>query len=466
MKALLKITTGAFLILYIMSVVTFSWAEDIAKIEAFKRRDRVLILAPHPDDETIGCAGVIQQAKKAGAKVKVVYLTNGDNNEFSFIVYEKRLTFKKGEFIHMGQVRRQEAVNAMKLLGLSEDKLIFLGYPDFGTLSIFRKYWQAKKPFRSMLTRVTSVPYKNDYSFGAPYIGESILNNLEKIILDYKPTKIFVSHPADVNSDHKALYLFLRIALHGLRHRILKPEVYPYLVHSVNWPNPRHYHPELPLNPPEDFNDSQIEWSKLDLSPDELKLKHEAVLSYKSQTEVSAFYLLSFARKNELFGDYPEIKLKRQISLKERNPAFFGFSKMFTGFREETGAFDVSSLDKNHGEVSYAAVDDRLVIRVAKDKELNRRFSLVIYIFGFNDMRSFASMPKIYIKTRHERFVVYDGKKKINPKNIRLNMSPEDLILSIPLEVLGNPDFMLASVAAYGGKPSLSDTGFRRIVIK
>jgi hypothetical protein len=75
-------------------------------------------------------------------------------------------------------------------------------------------------------------------------------------------------------------------------------------------------------------------------------------------------------------------------------------------------------------------------------------------------------MPKIYIKTRHERFVVYDGKKRINPKNIRLNMSPEDLILSIPLEALGNPDFMLTSVAAYGGKPSLSDTGFRRIVVE
>lgn len=452
--------------IYLLGGAALTWAQDTGSIEAFKKNERVLILAPHPDDETIGCAGVIQQAKKAGAEVRVVYLTNGDNNEFSFIVYEKRLTFKKGEFLHMGQIRRNEAVSAMKLLGLSEDKLIFLGYPDFGTLSIFRKYWQAEKPFRSMLTRVTSVPYKNDYSFGSPYIGESVLNNFKKIILDYKPTKIFVSHPADLNSDHKALYLFLQIALRSLRNRIIQPKVYPYLVHSLNWPRPRHYHPELNLEPPEAFKDSQVEWSKLDLTIPELELKRKAVLAYKSQTEVSAFYLLAFARKNELFGDYPEIQLQKQVSLKERAPDFFGYSKMFTGFREEKGAFGGDNLAENHGEVSYAVVDNRFVIRVAKDRELSSRFSLSIYIFGFNDLRSFASMPKIRIRTRHERFVVYDGKKKADLKGARLNMNSDDLVLSMPLEALGSPDFILASVSAYGGNPSLSDTGFRRILIK
>ncbi|MFH0855891.1 MAG: PIG-L family deacetylase [Candidatus Omnitrophota bacterium] len=450
----------------LLGILGPAWAQDAGGIGPPDAGERLLILAPHPDDEAIGCAGVIQQAKKAGAEVRVVYLTNGDNNEFSFIVYEKRLTFKKGEFIHMGQIRRKEAVCAMKLLGVSEDKLIFLGYPDFGTFSIFRKYWQEKKPFRSMLTRVSSVPYKNDYSFGAPYTGESILNNLEEIILEYKPSRIFVSHPADMNLDHRALYLFLQIALRDLKDKIPPPKVYPYLVHFVNWPKPRHYHPELSLRAPGDFRNSQIGWLKLDLTPEDLSLKHKAILSYKSQTEVSAFYLLSFARKNELFGDYPEIQLAKQVSLKERAPSFFGFSEMFTGFREEKGAFDGDNLSEKHGEVSYAAVDNCLVIRVAKDKELSRRFSLVVYIFGFNDKRPFAFMPKIRIKTRHERFIVFNAEKRINPENIRLSLSREDLVLRVPLEVLGNPDFMLVSVSAYGGKASLSDTGFRRIVIK
>ncbi|MDD2679322.1 MAG: PIG-L family deacetylase [Candidatus Omnitrophica bacterium] len=441
-------------------------AQGSEEIEAFKKNDRVLILAPHPDDETIACAGIIQKALKGRAEVRVAYLTNGDHNEFAFIVYEKRITFRRTEFIHMGMVRRQEAIDAMRLLGLGQDKLTFLGYPDNGTFAIFSQYWQTGKPFRSFLTRISRVPYKTDLSFGSPYIGESILSDLKKVLLNYKPTKIFVSHPADVNLDHKALYLFLQIALRELRDRIPRAKVYAYLVHSLDWPKPRDYHPELNLKPPESFRNTQIEWSKLDLVPRALWLKYKAVLAYKSQTMVSAFYLLSFARKNELFGDYPEIQLKKQVSSKKRPPDFFGFSEMFTGARGGKEAPRANNPAGNHGEVSYAVVDKYFVIRVAKDKELIRRFSLALDIFGFNRRRPFASMPKIRIKARYEKFIVYDGARQVNPKNIRLHFNADDLILRIPLETLGNPDFILTSVRAYGGKPVLSDTGFRRIVIK
>jgi LmbE family N-acetylglucosaminyl deacetylase len=441
--------------------------EQIAAGEpwAFSKNDRVLILAPHPDDETVGCGGIIQQAKRSGAGVRVVYLTNGDNNQFAFIVYEKRLTFKPGEFIHMGEVRRQEAIEAMKLLGLNENDLIFLGYPDFGTFTIFTRYWRSDKPFKSMFTRVSKVPYEKDLSFGAPYAGESVLRDLEKAIVDYKPTKIFVSHPADVNADHKALYLFLQVALRGLREQLPAPKVYPYLVHCSGWPKPRHYHPELELNPPVNFTDSKIKWLKTGLTEQELDLKHKAMLCYKSQTESSAFYLLSFCRKNELFGDYPEIELNRQVSLKEKAIAFFGFSKMFPSSQDE-GALSNDSLIAGQEEVSYAVADNCLLIRVEKDKELIRKFSLMLYIFGFNDKTGFASMPKIRITVRGEKFRVYDGKKMINPDGVRLDLGGEDLVLRIPLGILGGPDFILTSVKAYGGKLPLSVTGFRKIVIK
>ncbi len=61
---------------------------EIPLVDAFKKNDRVLILAPHPDDEAIACAGIIQDALNSGAEVRVTYLTNGDHNEFAFIVYE------------------------------------------------------------------------------------------------------------------------------------------------------------------------------------------------------------------------------------------------------------------------------------------------------------------------------------------------------------------------------------------
>ena len=39
---------------------------------------RLLVLSPHPDDETLGAAGLIRRVVKAGGTVRVVLLTSGD----------------------------------------------------------------------------------------------------------------------------------------------------------------------------------------------------------------------------------------------------------------------------------------------------------------------------------------------------------------------------------------------------
>ncbi len=436
-------------------------------LEQFKKGECVLILAPHPDDEVIACAGIIQQALSQGAKVRVVYLTNGEHNEFAFIVYEKRITFKTNEFIHMGEVRREEAVKAMQSLGLNEGDLVFLGYPDFGTFNIFTQYWQVDKPFRSLLTRISSVPYKDSLSFGAPYLGENILADLEKIILDYRPDKIFVSHPADVNVDHKTLYLFLQIALADLKDRICHPKVYPYLVHCLGWPSPRHYHPGLDLNPPKNFSGSEIRWLKFNLSPEQLSKKHQAILSYKSQTESSAFYLLAFARSNELFGDYPLISLSNQLSPKEEAVSFSGLSKMFPDLEPKDDLAASNILD-NKRQVSYALLNKALVIRMEKPEDLFYRFSAMMYIFGYSYKKPFSDMPKIRIITKHKKFKMLDGKKLISAQGVSLDLTADSLILKIPLKVLGDPDFILTSVKFYLGNSQGNDsaiyaTGFRRI---
>ena len=436
-------------------------------LEGFKRDERVLILAPHPDDESIACAGVIQEALAKGAKVKIAYLTNGEHNEFAFIVYEKRITFKKNEFIHMGKIRREEAIKAMELIGLSDKDLVFLGYPDFGTFTIFNRYWQEGKPFRSLLTRISKVPYQDGFSSGAPYLGESILKDLKKVILDYRPDKIFVSHPADVNVDHKSLYLFLQVALADIKDLHPKPKVHPYLVHHSGWPMPRHYHPKLDLNPPKSFSGSQIKWLKFDLSPEQLEKKHKAILCYKSQTESSAFYLLAFARKNELFGDYSPISLKEQVSLKERLVSFFGHSEMFSA-SSLGGDLSESNISENKGRVSYALVDKALIIKIEKPRNLLYRFSTMLYIFGYSYSKPFADMPKLRIITKHDNFKVLDGVKVINPQGVALELSSQALILKVPLSVIGSPDFILTSANVYTGRKQGEDSsvdtiGFRRI---
>jgi len=232
-------------------------------MKEFSNKDRVLVLAPHPDDEVMAAGGVIQKALKAKAVIKVLFLTNGDHNEPAFIVYEKRLTMRKAEFIHMGQVRRKETLEALNKLGLTEKDSVFLGYPDFGTMEILLKYWGDTKPFKYILTRISKVPYSNCLSPNAPYVGESILSDMEKVIRDFKPTKVFVSNPLDVNRDHRSLYLFLQIALWNLEGEIAKPDIFPYLVHVKGWPEPRGYHPDLELAPPYMLKNGEISWIRL-----------------------------------------------------------------------------------------------------------------------------------------------------------------------------------------------------------
>lgn len=59
----------------------------ILLISAFSMIDlskqRLLVIAPHPDDEVIGCGGLIKKIKNKRGKVNVLYLTVGDTREFS-----------------------------------------------------------------------------------------------------------------------------------------------------------------------------------------------------------------------------------------------------------------------------------------------------------------------------------------------------------------------------------------------
>jgi LmbE family N-acetylglucosaminyl deacetylase len=464
-----------------MSVLLFNGCAGLQKpdsgdqnrhlgLESFKKNERILILAPHPDDEAIACAGVIQKALKAGAQVKVVYLTNGDHNEFAFIVYERRITFRQGEFIYLGKLRQQESVKAMKFLGVPERNLVFLGYPDYGTFEIFCKYWQTAsavtaKPFRDRLTRISSVPYKGNPSYGAKYYGENILSDLTKQILDYQPDKIFVSHPADVNVDHKTLYLFLQVALSDLEGRIAKPEIYPYLVHCAGWPKPRYYHPDLELHPPDKFNSSQLSWLRCDLSPGELDKKYRSILFYKSQTRSSAFYLFSFARKNELFSDYPALELKPQPLSQGRDIFYSDASEMFEE-KEYPADFDQIDVFENKGSVSYAIENGDFIVRVDKPKKLSSRFGVMLYIFGYNQSVLFAKMPKIRIITMGKSCKVFSAKNRIIDPGVRVDFGRNALVIKIPLKLLGQPDYILTALKAYHGNLPIDVVVFRKVKVK
>ena len=294
------------LFLIVIPVLAVS-AKDIPAIPEFTKDDRVLVLAAHPDDEILGAGGVIQRARAAGARVQVVCYTNGDHNELAFIVYEKRFTFRTCEFLYMGELRRSETVKALTNLGVGRQDMIFLGYPDFGTMAILTQYWQTKKPYWSLLTRISKVAYSEALSPVAPYVGESILKDIKTVLDNFKPTKIFVNHPADTNRDHQSLYLFTRLALWDLEGKIPPPEVYPYIIHVIGWPKPRGHHLNLYLSPPDSL--AGISGKQLVLGEEEPKVKEKMVDFFKTEIEYNPPYLYSYVRRNELFGDFPEIEL-------------------------------------------------------------------------------------------------------------------------------------------------------------
>jgi hypothetical protein len=118
------------------------------------------------------------------------------------------------------------------------------------------------------------------------------------------------------------------------------------------------------------------------------------------------------------------------------------------------------------GQLSYAIVDDSILIRIEKTKELSRRFSLLLYLFGYSYKTPFSLMPKIRIITRYNKFRVFDARLKINSSGVSLELNSKVLILRIPLKVLGDPDFILTSMKVYGGILPVDSVVFRKIVIK
>jgi len=47
------------------------------------KKQKLLVIAPHPDDEVIGCGGLIAKIKEAGGSVFVLFLTVGDTRDFT-----------------------------------------------------------------------------------------------------------------------------------------------------------------------------------------------------------------------------------------------------------------------------------------------------------------------------------------------------------------------------------------------
>ncbi|MCX5708452.1 MAG: PIG-L family deacetylase [Candidatus Omnitrophica bacterium] len=435
-----------------------AFAADIPALPEFTKEDRVLILAPHPDDETLGSGGVIQRARDAGARVQVVCYTNGDHNELAFIVYEKRFTFRTGEFLYMGEVRRSETIKAMSSLGLPAQDMIFLGYPDFGTMAILTLYWNSAKSYRSLMTRISKVAYSDTLSPGAPYIGESILKDLKTTINNFQPTKIFVSHPADTNRDHQSLYLFTRIALWELEGKIIQPEIYPYLIHVIGWPKPRGHHLDLLLKPPAQLGG--ISWKQLILTDKEAKVKQGLVDFYKSEIECNPPYLYSYARKNEIFGDFPA------INLKDNSAGSLAWQSVVV-YQEPPEDRSLKGKGKqNLTGLFYAIRGKDLMIKLDLRRKLDKNLGITINLLGYKKNSDFAAMPKISVTIGLLGMRIRNKAGIAAANGAKLKFEGRSLIVNLPLATLGEPEKILTRVKTRAPNFPLEASAWRILTIK
>ena len=106
-------------------------ARDLAVlVPAFTSGSRLLLFAPHPDDESLACSILLQRAVRAGAAVRVVYVTDGDDNPWPQRVLERKWRLNANDRRRWGKLRRTEALAALRVLGVNSSATRFLALPD------------------------------------------------------------------------------------------------------------------------------------------------------------------------------------------------------------------------------------------------------------------------------------------------------------------------------------------------
>jgi LmbE family N-acetylglucosaminyl deacetylase len=140
-------------------------------------KKKVLVFAPHPDDETFGCGGTIVKRISEGYEVLIVIMTDG------------RHAFQHVLGIHfdptpeeLKKIRKEEVKRATKILGVPEENLIFLDFVD-GTL-------------------------KNNMEKAEEKVAEILSKN--------RPVEVYFPHRKDGNPDHRAANRILKNSIKKL----------------------------------------------------------------------------------------------------------------------------------------------------------------------------------------------------------------------------------------------------------
>lgn len=158
-------------------------------------RKRALVFAPHQDDETFGCGGMIALKCRQGTPVAVVFLTDGNRSHID----KPEISLPD-----LPEIRRREALTALQVLGVTETAITFLSQPDFG-----------------LHTLATSE-------------REELLEHLTGLMRGFQPEEVYVPHRHDRHPDHEETF---KLAHTALERAGLNPDVWQYPIWLFWWKN-------------------------------------------------------------------------------------------------------------------------------------------------------------------------------------------------------------------------------------
>jgi LmbE family N-acetylglucosaminyl deacetylase len=148
----------------------------------------VIVFAPHPDDETLGCGGTIAKKVAEGYEVLVVVMTDG-----RFLLLKSFGIEDDPSPEQVKEIRRGEVLRATKILGVPEENVVFLDFID-GTLE------ENEKPAEEKVTEI-----------------------LEK----YAPSEVYFPFERDGHPDHQVANRIVRRAVEKIG---MKPAIYRYTI--------------------------------------------------------------------------------------------------------------------------------------------------------------------------------------------------------------------------------------------
>ena len=422
--------------------------------------ERILVLAAHPDDETLAAGGLIQEARALDLPVRVCFFTMGDNNELAALFTRRHPALAPGPLRASGQLRQNEALAAATQLGLTADDVVFLGYPDSGTLAIWTHHWQTTPPYRSPLTRANAVPYDTALTPGSAHAGEDVLDDLVDVIRDFRPTHLVLPHPADHNVDHRALYLFARVALWNLTDDGVAPQLLAAPVHFTRWPEPRRALAGRPAEPPA-FLENDGPWFEYALAPFQVSNKLAALRRHHSQFRWAPDILQSHVRKTELFaapGDLAFPGGRGSVEIAETDDTEFRPDEnLLQALEQESDAWHdlagqhaaesaaLAGFDNDVVQSRWEGDGQALTAAFRFRRPVAAPVRLSIRLNGYRADQPFGDLPKIEIEAGPDGILtVADLNRRLPADSIQLvSAGADEIAVRVPYALLGRPDKIL-----------------------